>query len=144
MSVVEHALLKPKVPLAARQLETSGSSHPLGATLVAGGVNFSVYSRTASAIDVLLFDREDDAGPSREIRIDPVTNRTYHYWHVFIPGLEAGQLYGFRAHGPFDPAKGLRFDPMKLLLDPYARGVVVPKHYSRDAAVAKGDNTGTA
>ena len=58
--------------------------------------------------------------------------------------MQAGQLYGFRVHGPFDPARGLRFDPSKLLLDPYGRAVVVPKNYSRDAARMEGDNAATA
>ncbi|PWU07838.1 MAG: glycogen debranching enzyme GlgX [Terriglobia bacterium] len=121
-----------------------GRSSPLGATVVPGGVNFSVYSRSASAIDLLLFDRADDSRPSRTIPIDPVANRTYHYWHVFVPGLRQGQLYGYRVHGPNYPASGLRFDPGKVLLDPYARGVVVPATYSRDAAKLPGDNTATA
>jgi glycogen operon protein len=82
--------------------------------------------------------------PARVIPIDPVANRQYHYWHVFVPGLRAGQIYGFRATGPFDPKKGQRFDPEKVLLDPYGRGVVVPAGYGREAAQAKGNNTPTA
>jgi glycogen operon protein len=78
------------------------------------------------------------------IPIDPATNRRYHYWHVFVPGLQAGQLYGFRASGPFDPSRGLRFNPEKILLDPYGRGVAVPQGYSRDAASQKGDNAASA
>ena len=73
-----------------------------------------------------------------------MANRTYHYWHVFVPGVQAGQIYAFRACGPFEPARGLRFDPSKLLLDPYGRAIAVPKNYSRDAACRKGDNTATA
>ena len=83
----------------------------------------------------------DDARPSRVIPIDPCLNRTYHYWHVFVPGVQAGQIYGFRAYGPFEPDRGLRFDPSKLLLDPYGRAVVVPKNYSREAARLQGDTT---
>src|SRR5579883_2023373 len=104
-----------------------GQSAPLGATIVAGGVNFSVFSRGASAIDLLLFERDDDAGPSRIIPIDPIANRTYHYWHVFVPQLQQGQLYAYRAHGTYDPAAGLWFDPGKVLLDPYGRGVAVDR-----------------
>ncbi|MBV9308785.1 MAG: glycogen debranching enzyme, partial [Acidobacteriaceae bacterium] len=74
-----------------------------------GGANFSIFSRSALCIELLFFDRVDDARPSRAIPIDPLTNRTYHYWHVFVPGVEAGQIYGFRAYGPFEPAQGLRF-----------------------------------
>jgi isoamylase len=109
-----------------------GRSHPLGATPTAKGVNFSVYSRDATGIDLLLFGREDDAEPRRVVSLDPFANRSYHYWHVFIPGLQAGQLYGYRVRGPFDPQAGCRFDGSKLLLDPYGRGVVVPENYSRE------------
>jgi glycogen operon protein len=112
--------------------------------LAPGGVNFSVYSRSALAVELLLFDRDDDSRPARVIAIDPVANRTYHYWHVRVPGVEHGQLYGYRVHGPSDPASGLRFDSGKVLLDPYGRGVVVPKTYSRDAASLPGDNTSAA
>src|SRR5215469_2642830 len=125
-------------------ITTTGNSSPLGATIVPDGVNFSVFSRVATAVDLLLFDREDDARPARIIAIDPTTNRTYHYWHVFVPGLRPGQLYGYRVHGPFDSASGMRFDATKVLLDPYGRGVVVPRNYSRDAARFKGDNAAIA
>jgi glycogen operon protein len=140
MSAPEYSVLKD----ASASVKSVGRGHPIGATLVPGGVNFSLYSRGASSIDLLLFDREDDHCPARVIPIDPVTNRTYHYWHVFVPGLQPGQIYGYRVHGPFDPARGLRFDPSKLLLDPYGRAVAVPKDYSRDAACMAGDNTATA
>jgi glycogen operon protein len=116
----------------------------LGATVLPAGVNFSVFSRGASKIDLLFFDREDDPQPSRVFSLDPATNRTYHYWHVFVPGAGPGQIYGFRAHGPFDPANGLRFDPSKVLLDPYGRSVTIPKNYSRIAASIPGDNSTTA
>ena len=123
---------------------TTGRSFPIGATLATGGANFSVFSRSATGIELLLFDCVDDSRPSRVIPIDPLANRTYHYWHVFVPGVKAGQIYGFRAYGPFKPDRGLRFDPSKLLLDPYARAVSIPKSYSREAARCKGDNTATA
>ena len=113
-------------------MQTTGNSSPLGATVVNGGVNFSLFSRDATGMELLFFDRPDDAKPSRVIALDPASNRTYHYWHVFVPGVRPGQIYGYRAQGPFDPANGMRFDAAKVLLDPYGRGVVVPKHYSRD------------
>jgi glycogen operon protein len=122
---------------------TTGQPSPIGATCARGGVNFSLFSRTAQGVELLLFDR-DDAKPSRMIKLDPVVNRSYHYWHTFVPGVRAGQLYGYRVHGPNDPAGGLRFDPTKVLLDPYARGVVVPKEYTRAAAHGDGDNAATA
>ena len=123
---------------------TCGRSFPIGATLVTGGANFSIFSRSAASIELLFFDRVEDARPSRVIPIDPLANRTYHYWHVFVPGVQTGQIYGFRAYGPFEPDRGLRFVPSKLLLDPYGRAVVVPKNYSREAARREGDNTATA
>jgi isoamylase len=95
-------------------------------------------------VELLLFDREDDAQPKRVICFDPATNRTYHYWHLFVPDVESGQIYGYRIQGPSDPARGMRFDPSKVLLDPYGRGVAVPKNFSRDAASKAGDNAATA
>jgi glycogen operon protein len=120
------------------------ASAPLGPTVCGGGVGFSLFSRKASGVELLLFDREDDAQPARVIRIDPETNRTYHYWHVFVPNIQPGQIYGYRIDGPFDPANGLRFDPAKVLLDPYGRSVIIPKNYNREAARKSGDNTATA
>jgi isoamylase len=116
----------------------------LGATVSRQGANFSVYSKHATGIELLLFDRADDTRPSRVIRIDPLTNRTYHYWHVFVPGVKAGQIYGYRVAGAFDLSIGMRFDERKVLLDPYGLAVAVPQNYSRDAARQKGDNTATA
>src|SRR5438128_1484917 len=133
-----------KISLPVTQEITEGRSAPLGATLSLGGTNFSVYSKHATAIDLLLFDGVEDAQPARVIRHDPSTNRTYHYWHVFVPGVKAGQIYGYRVDGAFDPLSGMRFDPAKVLVDPYGRGAVVPKNYSRDAARLKGDSAGTA
>jgi isoamylase len=121
-----------------------GHSFPLGATVCRGGVNFSLFSRAASRVELLVFDRADDARPSRTIALDPRSHRTYHYWHAFVPDVGAGQLYGYRVHGPFDPALGMRFDPTKVLLDPYGRGVVMPAHHSREAASQPGDNAATA
>ena len=124
--------------------QTTGNSSPLGATVVNGGVNFSLYSREARGMELLLFDRPDDAKPARVIALDPSSNRTYHYWHLFVPGARPGQIYGYRAQGPADPANGMRFDSAKVLLDPYGRAVVVPKHYSRIDASEEGDNAETA
>src|SRR6516225_4624292 len=98
---------------------TTGQSAPLGATIADGGVNFSIYSRHASGVDLLFFDREDDSEPTRVICLDPSVNRTYYYWHVFVPEVQPGQIYAYRMAGPFDPGGGLRFDSAKVLLDPY-------------------------
>jgi glycogen operon protein len=122
----------------------AGRSFPLGATLMEGGANFSLFSRSASGVQLLFFDRAEDARPSRSIALDPHLHRAYHYWHVFVPDVKAGQLYGYRVHGLFDPARGMRFVYDKLLLDPYGRGVAVPAGYSRDAARSPGDNAAAA
>jgi isoamylase len=115
-----------------------------GATVVDGGANFSLYARSATGVQLLFFDRDDDARPARAIPLDPVRNRTYHYWHMFVPGVQAGQLYGYRVEGPEHAADDLRFDPGKVLLDPYGRGVVVPKTYCRETARHAGDNAAVA
>jgi glycogen operon protein len=94
---------------------------PLGPTVYGNGVNFSVFSKNADAVELLLFDHVDDAVPARVISLDHDKNRTYHYWHVCMPGLAPGQIYGWRVHGPFAPEKGQRFDAAKVLLDPYER-----------------------
>ena len=124
--------------------QATGHSSPLGATVVRGGVNFSLYSREATGVELLFFNQPDDRRAARVIVLDPASNRTYHYWHVFVPGIQPGQIYGYRAQGPFDPTNGMRFDSSKVLLDPYGRGVVVPKSYDRVAASQEGDNTATA
>lgn len=120
-----------------------GRPDPLGATVTEGGVNFSLFSREATAVELLFFHRQDDVIPSLTVPLHPAINRTYHYWHVFVPGASAGQLYGYRVHGPSEPERGLPFDSTKVLLDPYGRGVVVPEGYSRGAAT-EGDDCGTA
>ena len=108
-----------------------GSAHPLGATVLRGGVNVCVYSRHATGIEILLFYGPEDLVPIRRINLDPRTNRTGEYWHAFLPGIEAGQLYAFSAHGPWAPERGLRFDPERPLIDPYGRGAVLPRGYRR-------------
>src|SRR5438477_11229842 len=144
MSVIERDVLKPEIPFKAKSVGSVGTCHPLGATLVPSGANFSIFSRAAERVELLFFDRDDDARPARVVHIDPSSQRTYHYWRAFVPGVQAGQLYGYRVHGPFDLAGGHRFDPSKVLLDPYGRIVVVPKNYDRDAAARDGHNAATA
>lgn len=78
--------------MSSRAIHGAGLSFPLGSTLAAGGANFSVFSKHGSAVQLLLFDHPDDAGPSRVIDLDPLHNRTYHYWHAFVPGVRAGQV----------------------------------------------------
>ncbi|WP_442485498.1 glycogen debranching protein GlgX [Aeoliella sp. SH292] len=121
-----------------------GQPSPLGPSITPEGVNFSLYSRTATGVDLVLFDHAEDATPSHVIPLDPVKNRAYHYWYTRVSGIESGQLYGYRVRGPNTPAIGWRFDPAKILLDPYARGMVIPQSYRPRAAELPGDNAATA
>jgi glycogen operon protein len=97
-----------------------GSPYPQGATWDGKGVNFSLYSAASEAVDLCLFDDVESTAESHRIRI---RERTNGVWHIYIPGLKPGQLYGYRVHGPYDPTKGLRFNANKLLLDPYAKAI---------------------
>src|SRR6201997_353412 len=117
-----------------------GKSFPLGATILPGGTNFSVFAKHSTAAQLLLFEDVNGAKPSRVIDLDSRMNRTYHYWHVFVPGIASGQIYAYRIAGPFDPERGLHFDPDKILLDPYAKCIARPAGRSREAARHRGDN----
>lgn len=112
----------------------AGQCYYLGATVVPGGVNFAVFSKNCTAVELLLFDRFDDSKPARVIPLDPDRNRTFYYWHIFVPGLQAGQLYGYRVQGPYAPEQGHRYDGAKVLLDPYSQVVMYGANYSRAAA----------
>jgi len=98
---------------------TPGQYYPLGATIQETGVNFALYSQNASEVFLLLFDKEDGA-PVETIKIE---SKTKSVWHVHVAGLKAGQLYGYKVNGPFNPALGLRFNQHKLLIDPYAKAI---------------------
>ncbi|MGD8807386.1 MAG: glycogen debranching enzyme, partial [Chloroflexota bacterium] len=76
-----------------------GRCYPLGATLDEDGVNFSLFSKNATRIELCLFDQVDDYRPARVITLWPHRNRTFYYWHVFVPGLQAGQIYAYRVEG---------------------------------------------
>ncbi|MFM7150384.1 MAG: hypothetical protein ACKO23_11120, partial [Gemmataceae bacterium] len=99
-----------------------GSCRPLGATPLADGVNFAVFSRHASAVQLLLFQEGKD-DPLAELSLDPVQNRTGDIWHLFVKDLRPGILYGYRMNGPFAPRQGDRFNSRTILLDPYARAI---------------------
>ena len=92
-----------------------GSAHPLGSTFDGAGTNFALFSGVADAVELCLID---DTGAETRISLDEVDN---HVWHAYLPGVGPGQRYGYRVHGPWDPADGKRCDPSKLLVDPYAR-----------------------
>ncbi|KAB7203902.1 glycogen debranching protein GlgX [Bifidobacterium longum] len=94
-----------------------GSMYPLGASYDGAGVNFALYSQVAQKVELCLFDEHD-----AETRIE-MTERNSYVWHNYIPGLHPGQRYGYRVYGPYDPVHGLRCNPNKLLLDPYAKAI---------------------
>src|SRR5688500_18839044 len=127
-------------PVQRTHVITSGASAPLGATVQPGGVNFSVFAKHAASVDLLLCADETAKQPSQVIALDPSSHRTYHYWHVFVPNIGPGQVYAYRANGPFAPQRGQRFDGQKVLLDPYGLAVAVPDAYNRGAASQPGDN----
>ncbi len=105
-------------------LETlPGSPLPLGATVKNTGVQFSLFSRHAAGVTLVLFENGSPGSPCTEIELDPVSNRTGDIWHLFVRGITVGQHYGYRVEGPYDPEKGHRFNRNKLLLDPYTRAI---------------------
>src|SRR4051812_12480839 len=97
-----------------------GRPYPLGATYDGAGVNFALFSQTATSVDLCLFDRCHGAA-ERERLVLP--ERTAHVHHGYVPGLAPGQLYGYRVHGAYDPTRGLRHNAHKVLCDPYARAI---------------------
>jgi glycogen operon protein len=97
-----------------------GRPYPLGATWDGGGVNFALYSANATGVDLVVFD----ASGRRELKHFPLAERTDMVWHGYLPEARPGLLYGYRAHGPYRPEEGHRFNAHKLLLDPYARNIV--------------------
>jgi isoamylase len=116
--------------------------YPLGPTVTSEGTNFSVFSANAKRMELVFFDHANSPYPSKVVSFDPVLHRTSHYWHIFVPGIKPGQLYGYRADGPDDPSNGHRFDPHKVLIDPYGKSVSLCSNYSRAAASRSGDNAG--
>ncbi len=121
-----------------------GSPYPLGATPLEGGVNFSLFTSNGTSVELLLFDRYDQPEPSQSIVLDPGVNKTYYYWHCFVPGIGHGQLYAYRVRGPYQPEDGHRFNAHKLLLDPYARAVAYGSNWQRTSAYGNTDNTAAA
>jgi glycogen operon protein len=101
----------------------SGKATPFGASLTNEGVNFAVFSRNATAITLILFESANSDSSWKEIPLDKRGNKTGNVWHCFIKGLKAGACYLYRADGPYFPEKGLRFNPHKTLLDPYAKAL---------------------
>jgi glycogen operon protein len=122
-----------------------GTPYPLGATYDGAGTNFSVFSDIAERVELCLFD---EAGRETQVALPEVTG---HCWHGYLPGVEPGQRYGYRVHGPWAPEQGHRCNPAKLLLDPYAKGVdgdlnwdeaVFPYHFNADPSICNERDSG--
>ena len=120
-----------------------GSPHPLGAIPDKTGVNFSVFSEHAHGVELLLFDAHNAVQPLATVRLDPTVNKTFHFWHVYVRGLRPGMHYAYRVDGPAEPWRGHRFDPQKVLIDPYARGNTRAL-WKRGDACGPGDNLATS
>src|SRR3954454_22495338 len=103
-------------PIKTRQ----GNPYPLGATWTGEGVNFALFAQHASSVDLCLFDHPEAA---QEYARVPLLEQTDNVWHVFLPEMRPGQLYGYRVFGPYEVERGLRFNNAKLLLDPYAKAI---------------------
>jgi isoamylase len=107
-----------------------GRPFPLGATYNGRGTNFSLFSENAEGVELCLFSDDPDDPAERRIAL---TERRAHNWHCYVPGIEPGQRYGFRVHGPYDPDAGHRFNPAKLLIDPYAKAIEGTVDWSADS-----------
>src|SRR5204862_4818330 len=97
-----------------------GRPYPLGATWDGTGVNFALFSENATGVELCLFRNDQDAEAAATIKL---TERTDQVWHCFLPDVRPGQYYGYRVHGPYDPERGHRFNPNKLLIEPYAKHI---------------------
>jgi isoamylase len=107
------------MPTALRGTLREGSPHPLGATWTGLGVNFSLFSANATKVELCLFDEFG----AKEVERIALPEYTDEVWHGFLPDARPGTIYSYRAHGPYDPANGMRFNPHKLLHDPYAKAL---------------------
>jgi glycogen operon protein len=103
-----------------KQLMWPGNPYPLGATWDGNGVNFTLFADNATGVELCFFDTNN---PSQETARYRLTERTHQIWHLYLPGLTPGQLYGYRVYGPYEPENGHRFNPTNLLLDPYAKAI---------------------
>ena len=133
-----------KMSASASQVQTvfktdKGHPHPLGAVPDKAGVSFTVFSQHATSVELLLFEEHDDIHPLQVIRLDSNSNKTFHFWHVYVAGLKPGAHYAYRVDGPKDLLEGHRFDRDKVLIDPYARGNT-NAIWNRADACGPGDN----
>ena len=116
-----------------------GSPHPFGSTVERDGVNFSLYSSSATGVQLLIFNKPDDLEPCRVVTLDSGPNRSFNIWHTFIEGVKPGMGYADRVDGPREPWNGHRFNPEKVLVDPYSKGNCLSL-WDRGASCVPGDN----
>ncbi|HRV92125.1 MAG TPA: glycogen debranching protein GlgX [Anaerolineae bacterium] len=135
---IEDSAIEPKIHIIA-----PGSPHPLGATPDKNGVNFSLYSEHATGVQLLLFANSQATEPFQVIDLDPSVNTSFHFWHVYVKDLKPGTLYAYRVDGPRNVKEGHRFDPDKVLIDPYAKGNDQTL-WDRGKACVPGDNVATS
>jgi glycogen operon protein len=109
----------------------AGKAAPLGATVNGQGVNFSIYSKHATAAELVFFSDKQDIEPGLVFRLDGNINRTSYYWHIYVHNVNPGQLYAWIFYGPVDKKAGHRFDSDKYLLDPYSKAIIIPDDYNR-------------
>ena len=125
---------------------SEGFLTPLGATWIesASAYNFAVYSRSATAVSLLVYGPDDFVNPLRAFSFDFPAHKTARIWHMLVPAAEiaGAKYYAYKIDGPFAPDQGERFNRGKILLDPYARGIFFPPAHSREAARAPGPNDG--
>jgi len=160
MSLDVLATMQSLTSLASSPVESeiqTGSPLPIGgAQQQADGVNFVLFSRNATSVRLEFYQEPDNSSPTRTIILDPVSHRTGDIWHIWVRGIEEGQLYGYRIAGPYQPERGHRFNPHKLLLDPYARAIAGVKDWDflaargydssssvSDLSISTVDNAGT-
>jgi glycogen operon protein len=134
-SVTEHDLANGFAAVSDVGDVQAGNPLPIGGAHEQGaGVNFVLFSRHATGVRLELYQNPDDSSPTRTIDLDPVRHRTGDVWHVWVRGIPPGQLYGYRVEGPYLPEEGHRFNPNKLLLDPYARAIAGVENWNFLAA----------
>lgn len=126
-----------------------GKPYPIGATWDGNGVNFTLFAENATAVELCLFDTQDD---SKELFKLNIAENTDLIWHIYIQGIQPGQLYGYRVHGPYEPQNGHRYNPNKLLADPYAKAIAgtidwndalfgyIPGHEDKDLSFSDTDS----
>ena len=137
--------MAPALTMPAREAEERyrirpGRPHPLGATPDAGGTNFALFTQDATAVQLLLFEAHDSVEPFKVIDLDPDLNRTFYFWHIYVAHVKPGNGYAFRVDGPKDlHGAGHRFNPSKVLIDPYGRGITSTL-WDRVAACRPDDN----